>query len=183
MTSGKTYVIDMESPQLDTLLRLEDEKGKVLVKNDNISPTNLSSRIFFTPREDGSYRVVATSFQQRGVGIYTIIVRRIRRPEKIAAGRWSLPKVRLAPFSRKGIRSSSQSQQVAGWSALRRGSGARRQRGSAGRTARRTAGVGAVTEAAPRQRTAGVGNSATAVTAPGRCNDECQGRLGDDGTA
>ena len=82
ITAGKTYVIDMESPQFDTLLRLEDDKGKVVAENDDISPTNLNSRIFFSPRIDGSYHIVATSFQQRGTGAYTIIVREFATPKK-----------------------------------------------------------------------------------------------------
>ncbi len=75
MTAGKAYGIDMASPQFDTYLRLQDEKGRVVAENDDISPTNLNSRIVFTPREDGAYLIVATSFQQRGAGAYTITVR------------------------------------------------------------------------------------------------------------
>ena len=57
-------------------LRLEDDKGKVLAQNDDISyPDNLNSRIIFTAQQDGSYRIVATSFQQRGTGNYTIPIR------------------------------------------------------------------------------------------------------------
>ncbi len=60
MLAGKTYVIDMSSPQFDTYLRLEDDKGKVVAENDDISPTNLNSRIVFTAPKDGAYRIVAT---------------------------------------------------------------------------------------------------------------------------
>jgi tetratricopeptide (TPR) repeat protein len=75
MTAGKTYVIDMESPEFDTFLRLEDDKGKVVAENDDISPTNQNSRIVFIARADGAFRIVATSFEQRGAGAYTISVR------------------------------------------------------------------------------------------------------------
>jgi tetratricopeptide (TPR) repeat protein/serine/threonine protein kinase len=75
MSAGKTYVIDMESQQFDTYLRLEDANGKVLAENDDISPTDQNSRIVFTASTDGAYRIVATSFQQRGAGTYTITVR------------------------------------------------------------------------------------------------------------
>src|SRR5262249_39834906 len=58
MTAGKTYVIDMNSAQFDTYLRLESSKGKVLAENDDIDPpNNLNSRIVFTPAEDGTYRI------------------------------------------------------------------------------------------------------------------------------
>jgi tetratricopeptide (TPR) repeat protein len=75
MTASKTYVIDMESPQFDTYLRLEDDKGKVLAENDDISPQNLNSRIIFTAPKDGTYRIVATSFEHRGSGAYTLTIR------------------------------------------------------------------------------------------------------------
>src|SRR5205807_235229 len=37
MSTAKTYVIGMASTQFDTYLRLEDEQGKVLAENDDIS--------------------------------------------------------------------------------------------------------------------------------------------------
>ena len=75
MTRGKTYVIDMTSAQFDTFLRLEDEQGKVLAENDDISEDNLNSRIVFTAPAAGSYRIVATAFEQRGTGAYTLTIR------------------------------------------------------------------------------------------------------------
>jgi tetratricopeptide (TPR) repeat protein len=75
MAAGKTYILDLESSEFDTLLRLEDEKGKLLAENDDISPDNLNSRLTFTPKQDGVYRVVATSFVQRGRGAYTLRIR------------------------------------------------------------------------------------------------------------
>jgi eukaryotic-like serine/threonine-protein kinase len=75
MAARKTYVIDMASAEFDTYLRLEDAKGKVLAENDDISETNQNSRIVFTAPVDGPYRIVATSFQQRGAGAYTVTVR------------------------------------------------------------------------------------------------------------
>ena len=75
MTAGKTYVIEMESPQFDTLLGLLDAKGKLVAENDDISyPDNLNSRIVFIASKDGAYRIVATSFQQQGTGAYTVTV-------------------------------------------------------------------------------------------------------------
>jgi serine protease Do len=75
MSAGRTYVIDLESAQFDAYLRLEDPKGKVLAENDDISPDNQNSRIVFTAPADGTYRLVATSFQQRGTGSYTLTIR------------------------------------------------------------------------------------------------------------
>jgi eukaryotic-like serine/threonine-protein kinase len=82
MSAGKTYVIDMESVLLDSYLRLEDGQGKVLAENDDISPDNLNSRIIFSPKSDGNYRIVATSYQQRGAGDYGLTIRVFARESK-----------------------------------------------------------------------------------------------------
>jgi tetratricopeptide (TPR) repeat protein len=79
MVAGRTYVIDLESAAFDAFLRLEDPTGKLLAENDDISPTNQNSRLVFTPKADGSYRVVATSFQEAGTGPYTLRVREFDR--------------------------------------------------------------------------------------------------------
>jgi len=47
----------------------------VLAENDDISPQNLNSRIIFPCKEDGNYRIVATSYQQAGRGAYVLIIR------------------------------------------------------------------------------------------------------------
>ena len=79
MIAGKSYVIEMSSTDwkaLDPLLRLLDQDGKVVAENDDISyPANMDSRIMFTPSASGAYRIVATSFLQRGIGVYTITIR------------------------------------------------------------------------------------------------------------
>jgi serine/threonine protein kinase/Tfp pilus assembly protein PilF len=79
MVAGRTYVIDLESDAFDAFLRLEDAAGKLLAENDDISPDNQNSRLFFTPKADGSYRIVATSFQEAGTGPYTLRVREFDR--------------------------------------------------------------------------------------------------------
>ena len=87
MTAGKTYMIDMTSAQFDTYLRLEDDKGKVLAKNDDISDENLNSRIIFSCKEDGNYRIVATSFKQRGTGAYAVVIREFAPKKKNQAAK------------------------------------------------------------------------------------------------
>ena len=48
------------------------DQGKLLAEYDDIVPDqNLNSRVVFTAKEDGTYRIVATSFEQQGVGSYT----------------------------------------------------------------------------------------------------------------
>jgi len=73
----------MESQLFDTYLRLEDNKGKVLAENDDISPgLNTNSRLLFSAPAAGTYRIVATSFEQRGQGAYTLTLREFDRMKK-----------------------------------------------------------------------------------------------------
>jgi hypothetical protein len=78
MTAANTYVIDVEIKAVDTFLKLQDAKGKLLAKNDDISPDNQNSRIMFTAPADGVYRIVATSFEQAGAGPYTLRMREFK---------------------------------------------------------------------------------------------------------
>ena len=76
LQAGQVYLIDLESTAFDAYLRLHDAKGKLLAENDDIIPNvNLNSRLLFTAPADGTYRLVATSFEQRGTGAYTLTVR------------------------------------------------------------------------------------------------------------
>jgi hypothetical protein len=79
LVAGRTYVIDLESTAFDTLLKLQDPKGKLLAENDDIVPgVNLNSQLIFTPPVDGVYGIVATSFQQEGAGPYTLRIREFK---------------------------------------------------------------------------------------------------------
>jgi hypothetical protein len=82
MSAGNTYLIDMTSAEFDTYLRLETAQKKVLAENDDIGPGNHNSRIIIMPKEDGVYRIIATSFQQRGVGTYTLTIREFQRKKE-----------------------------------------------------------------------------------------------------
>jgi serine/threonine protein kinase/Flp pilus assembly protein TadD len=77
LEAGKAYVIDMKSIELDSYLKLHDPAGKLVVENDDIAPGNQDSHIVFTPKEEGVYRITATSFEQRGRGAYTLTIRAI----------------------------------------------------------------------------------------------------------
>jgi tetratricopeptide (TPR) repeat protein len=67
MSAGKTYVLDLTSQEFDCLLRVQDDRGKKLAEKP--------SRILFTPERAGTYRLVATSAQQRGRGAYVLTIR------------------------------------------------------------------------------------------------------------
>jgi hypothetical protein len=44
-------------------------------ENDDIEPgVNLNSRILFTPRDGGTYRLVATVFQGQGMGARVVLL-------------------------------------------------------------------------------------------------------------
>jgi hypothetical protein len=73
--AGKSYVLDLESSRFDAYLRLENNTGKVLSENDDISPENDNSRLIFSAKRTGVYRIVATSAQHRGAGGYTLTIR------------------------------------------------------------------------------------------------------------
>jgi eukaryotic-like serine/threonine-protein kinase len=94
--AGKSYVLDLESSQFDSYLRLEDAKGKVLAENDDISPQDQNSRLIFTPTQTGVYRIIATSFQQQGTGAYTLTIREFTGPMRTKAGQPKSPESGLA---------------------------------------------------------------------------------------
>ena len=70
---GSRVAITMQSPQFDTLLRVEPPTGDA-VDNDDVAPDNTNSRVDFTAPIDGRYRIVATSYAPATAGAYTIQV-------------------------------------------------------------------------------------------------------------
>jgi hypothetical protein len=75
LITGKRYVLELHSAAFDTLLRIEDPQGQFVAENDDITGDNLNSRLVFEAPKDGAYRIVATSFEERGHGPYTLRVR------------------------------------------------------------------------------------------------------------
>jgi hypothetical protein len=77
LLEGKTYVIDMTSPDskaLDPFLRLQNASGKQLALDDD-SGGNYNARLIFRAPATGTYRIVATSFANLGQGEFTLKVR------------------------------------------------------------------------------------------------------------
>ncbi len=74
MVPGRSYVIRMDSNQLDSYLRVEDSKGTQLAADDD-SGGNLNAKIVFTPTKADTYRIIATTFGAGMVGNYTLTVR------------------------------------------------------------------------------------------------------------
>jgi len=73
MKAGSTYIIDMKSRQFDSYLRVEDSTGKELAKDDD-SGGGRDARIVFKATKDDTYRIIATSFDDK-VGNYTLTVK------------------------------------------------------------------------------------------------------------
>jgi hypothetical protein len=77
MTEGKTYVIDMLSPDhdaLDPFLRLLDPAGNLLAEDDD-GGDGLNARIIFRAPATATYQIVARSFGAACVGDFTLEVK------------------------------------------------------------------------------------------------------------
>ncbi len=75
VVAGRVYVIDLESTQFNTFLKLEDVNGKLLSQNDDVSADNLNSRLVVRAPKTEVIHVVATSFLEAGIGTYTLTIR------------------------------------------------------------------------------------------------------------
>ncbi len=73
LVSGQTYVIDLMSSNFDPYLIVEDSQGRRITQNDD-GGNGLNSRVIFTPRRSGTYRIVVTSYRVRATGNYTLRV-------------------------------------------------------------------------------------------------------------
>jgi tetratricopeptide (TPR) repeat protein len=75
LKQGEGYLVEVESLQFDTYLRVRDGRGTVLAENDDIAPGNRNSRLLVTALSDGDYRLEVSSFQAQGEGPYVLTVR------------------------------------------------------------------------------------------------------------
>lgn len=73
LRAGETYVIEMQSKDLDAYLRVEDASGRELARDDD-SGTGRDARLEFHPARTGPYRIIATSYAP-AIGRFTIGVR------------------------------------------------------------------------------------------------------------
>jgi hypothetical protein len=74
MKSGENYQIDLVSGAFDPFLRLEDSAGKQLAEDDDGGGFP-NARILFKAPKDGTYRIVATSFDGKS-GDYTLTIKK-----------------------------------------------------------------------------------------------------------
>ncbi len=73
--AGATYIIEMQSNDIDPYLILEDAKGNRLAEDDN-SGGFPNAKIVFRAKENGAYRIIATSYNSGETGSYTLIVQK-----------------------------------------------------------------------------------------------------------
>jgi hypothetical protein len=88
---GMTYQIDLMSKNFDAFLRLEDDAGKEVAKDDDgAGDGTLNSRIKHTAEKDATYKIFATTFDG-GDGNYTLVVRSLGGAGAGPAGAIELP--------------------------------------------------------------------------------------------
>jgi hypothetical protein len=61
LSADKTYLIDLQSEEFDTYLRILDSSGKQLASDDD-GGEDLNARLRFTPPKEDTYQIVATRF-------------------------------------------------------------------------------------------------------------------------
>ena len=98
LEAGTTYRISLtgtgDNAASDTVLMLRDSKGGMIASNDDINsvgspdnPANLNSRLMFSPEEDGTYYIDASSYNRipgsDNSGTYTISVVALDLPADI----------------------------------------------------------------------------------------------------
>jgi serine/threonine-protein kinase len=94
LKAGKSYQLDLRANEFDPILRIETSDWKPLVSNDDVCPpSDLNSRLVFTPQRDGVYRLVVNSFVRSGEpkkinGAYDLQLREVRPtgPAKLFEG-------------------------------------------------------------------------------------------------
>ena len=74
LKKGKVYTIDMVSNQLDSYLRLLNDKGAMLAEDDD-SGGGLNAQIVFNCTKDGEYKIVTTTVGAGGAGKYVLTVK------------------------------------------------------------------------------------------------------------
>jgi len=74
LKGGTAYTINLDSEEFDAVLILTDAQRKVLAFNDDAVPgQTLNSELKYTPTEDGTYTIIATSLDN-ATGDFTLKV-------------------------------------------------------------------------------------------------------------
>jgi hypothetical protein len=91
MAPSRKYTIDLVSSNFDTYLILRDAT-KVVAVSDDVALGNLNSRIVFTPKQYGTYRIVVTTYAQKATGKFSLRIREeASGAPPVAAGEFTFP--------------------------------------------------------------------------------------------
>ena len=83
MVKGKSYQIDMKSKDVDSYLRLENDQGEQVAKDDD-SGGFPDARIKYTAPDGGEYKIIATTFLG-GTGKFTLTAKNLAGEKDIVA--------------------------------------------------------------------------------------------------
>jgi uncharacterized protein YkwD len=72
--SGNIFVVEVNSQEFDPFVAVIDSTGKTIAQNDDIDDRNSNSRLQLTLPKDGEYRIIINSYQEKGLGRYTLKV-------------------------------------------------------------------------------------------------------------
>ena len=74
--AGQNILINLESDDFDTFVILQNERGETIAENDDTEGSNSTIRV--TLPENGTYQVLATTFNEGSMGAYRLIVQEQR---------------------------------------------------------------------------------------------------------
>jgi hypothetical protein len=74
--AGDAFIIEVDSQEFDPFVAVVDLAGKTVAQNDDLSDRNSNSRLQLTLPNDGEYRIIINSYQEKGRGHYIIKVRK-----------------------------------------------------------------------------------------------------------
>jgi len=73
LRAGKECTVFLKSNQVDAYLRIEDARGKEIARDDD-SGGGHDARIVFVPRSNAVFRIIATSFDERATGVFSLSI-------------------------------------------------------------------------------------------------------------
>ncbi len=71
---GRTYTIDLQSPDFDSFLRLEGAAGNPIAENDD-GGAGVNARLSIRPTQEEVFRLVVTTFAPGATGHFLLTVR------------------------------------------------------------------------------------------------------------
>jgi hypothetical protein len=73
LTAGRRYIIDLQSDEFDTFLKVLNPKGAIVAFADECGPMR-NTRVVFTPTRTETYQIVATSYNPAVIGAFRLVV-------------------------------------------------------------------------------------------------------------